>query len=188
MGTAEDIASLETMINSLITRYDQYFIGLEKREPLQLRAEVDAMVRRYSGIPITNTMQKHKYAMLVARLCSYREQWNRILRLIDEGKYSRDQVFGAMNRYKKRHGTDADRPETEGKTEWRQNELEQLCRDYLEARNACNLPVDNVSSEMVAACIKRQRPALSARLGNDNISFRVVIEDGKPKIKAKARK
>ena len=60
MAIAEDVILLEKKLNELITRYEQYFIGLEKREPLLLFAEVEKIVRRCSGIPIHNTMYKHQ--------------------------------------------------------------------------------------------------------------------------------
>jgi hypothetical protein len=41
---------------------------------------------------------------------------------------------------------------------------------------------------VVAATIKRQKPALVARLGTEDLIFRVVVENGKPKIKASKRK
>jgi hypothetical protein len=48
--------------------------------------------------------------------------------------------------------------------------------------------VKNLSREMVAATIEKKRSSLVARLGNDDLSFRVVVENGKPKIKASLRK
>ncbi|MCE1227349.1 MAG: hypothetical protein LWW87_12850, partial [Geobacteraceae bacterium] len=77
MGIAEDLLILETRLKELITSYEQYFIGLEKREPLKLAEEVEKLVRRYAGTPINNTMYKHRYNNLVARLNTYRQQWTR---------------------------------------------------------------------------------------------------------------
>src|SRR5262245_19138819 len=93
MAIAEDLPILEGMLGNLITRYEQSFIGLEKREPLQLLGEVEKLVRRYANTPINNTMYKHKFTMLVARFNTYREHWNRILRLIEDGKYNRDRFI-----------------------------------------------------------------------------------------------
>jgi Ethanolamine utilization protein EutJ (predicted chaperonin) len=41
---------------------------------------------------------------------------------------------------------------------------------------------------MVAATIEKSKAALTARLGTTDLVFRVVVEDGKPKIKASQRK
>jgi hypothetical protein len=93
MAIADDIMKLDQQLSELIFKYEQYFIGLEKREPLPLLVEVQKMVRRYTTVRINNTMYRHRFNMLVARLNTYREHWNRILKLIDEGKYPRRDRF-----------------------------------------------------------------------------------------------
>ena len=82
MALTEDLPQLERMLNELITRYEQYFIGLEKREPLPMREEVEKLVRRYANTQINNTMFKHKYSTLMARFNTYREHWNRTIRSV----------------------------------------------------------------------------------------------------------
>lgn len=186
MAIPEDLALLEQQLGALIIRYEQYFSGLEKREPVKLLEEVEKVVRRYANVTINNTMYKHKYNMLTARFNTYREHWNRILRQIEEGKYSRDRFISDLHQRQKKNSngksvTETARPQHEV-------ELDRLYNEFLAARRACNLPVDKLSREMVASTIDKSRPALSARLGTDNLAFRVVVEDGKPKIKASLRK
>jgi hypothetical protein len=190
MAIAEDLAKLEQQLKELVTRYEQYFVGLEKREPLQLLTEVEKMVRRYAGVPINNTMYKHKYNMLVARLNTYREHWNRILRLIEEGKYSRDRFIRDLHlRQKtKKPGHHEEVIEVEQHLPHHPTELDRIFNELREARKACHMPVEKLSIEQVAATIEKSKAALSARLGTDDLVFRVVVEDGKPKIKASLRK
>lgn len=186
MAIAEDITILEHELKELITRYEQYFVGLEKREPLPLLSSVEKMVRRYANVPINNTMYKHKYMMLVARLNTYREHWNRILRLIEEGKYSRDRFIRDLHLRQKGNGSV--HHEEGPKPAAHDPELDRIFIELREARKACNLPIDKLSIEMVAATIEKNKAALAARLGTVNLVFRVVVEDGKPKIKASQRK
>jgi len=186
MAIAEDLTKLEQQLKELITRYEQYFVGLEKREPLPLLSEVEKMVRRYANVHINNTMYKHKYNMLVARLNTYREHWNRILRLIEEGKYSRDRFIRDLHLRQKdkkpvHHEEEQQRPHHDP-------ELDRIFYELREARKACHLPVEKLSLELVAATIEKNRAVLAARLGTDDLVFRVVVEDGKPKIKASLRK
>ena len=185
MGIAEDITKLEQMLADLVLRYEQYFTGLEKREPLSLRDEVEKAVRRYTGVPINNTMLKHKFTTLAGRFNTYREHWNRILRLMEEGRFSRDRFISDF-RQRQRAAVppakaEAARPEPD-------NEVERVYREYCEARKRCNLPVDTVSRDQIRAAIEKHKPALKGKLGTDNLIFRVVVEDGKPKIKAGLRK
>lgn len=184
MAIAEDLTQLEHQLGELITRYEQYFIGLEKREPLQLLGTVERLARLHSATPINNTMYKHKYQMLVARLSTYREHWNRILRLIDEGRYSRDRFISDLHR--NQHSTRENQRQDNGESS-REFDLERIYSEYREARQKCNLPVENLSREAVAKSIEKSKPALATRLGSDDLVFRVVIENGRPKIKARRR-
>jgi hypothetical protein len=189
MAIAEDLTKLEHQIKELITRYEQYFVGLEKREPLPLLVDVEKMVRRYANVPINNTMYKHKYTMLVARLNTYREHWNRILRLIEEGKYSRDRFIRDLHlRQKAKKPGHHEEIIPEEHHPHHPTELDRIFNELREARKACHLPVEKLSLELVAATIEKSKAALTARLGSADLVFRVVVEDGKPKIKASLRK
>lgn len=189
MALAEDLTILENQLKELITRYEQYFVGLEKREPLTLLGSVEKIVRRYAHTPINNTMNKHRYTMLVARLNTYREHWNRILRLIEEGKYSRDRFIRDLHlRQKDKKPAHHEEEHEEQHKPPHDPELDRIFHELREARKACHLPVDKLSIELVAATIEKSKAALAARLGTADLVFRVVVEDGKPKIKASQRK
>lgn len=185
MAVAEDIALLDQKLNELIRKYEQYFIGIEKREPLLLLDDVERVVRRYSGTRINNTMYKHRFTTLVARLNTYREHWNRILKLMEEGRYSRDRFISNLHLSKI---DKAERNQAEVPPDSSVSDLDLLVNEFREARIACHLSVDNITRDRVAATIEKQRPTLVAKLGTEKIIFRVVIEDGKPKLKAGLRK
>lgn len=184
MAIAEDLVLLEQQLQNLIKTYEQYFIGLEKREPLQLLGEVEKLIRRYASIVITNTMHKHKYNMLTARFNTYREHWNRTLKLMEEGKYSRDRFINNLRHKQSASGAKSRKAEQHGKD----NEVERLFNEFVDARKTCNLAVDKLTREQVQASIDKVKPALVSKYGHDNLSFRVVVEDGKPKIKASVKK
>jgi len=181
MGIAEDLPILESRLTELITRYEQYFIGLEKREPLKLLADVEQLARRYNNVPITNTMYRHRYTNLIARLASYRQLWSKTVREIEEGRYNRGRFRAPLGEGQQEERRDAATP---GQQTSLDPELEQVYQELLKACKKCNLPLSSVSREKLAATLARQRPALSQKLGTDNIRFRVVIEGGKPRIKA----
>jgi len=181
MGIAEDLPILESRLTELITRYEQYFIGLEKREPLKLLADVEQLASRYANVPITNTMYRHRYTNLIARLSSYQQLWSKTVREIEEGRYSRDRFRARLREGQQESRRGAGQP---GQPTPPDPELERVYQELLEARKKCNLPLSSVSREQLAATLARQRPELSKKLGTDNIRFRVVIEGGKPRIKA----
>jgi hypothetical protein len=185
MAIAEDVVILDQKLNELIKKYEQYFIGLEKREPLQQLGDVEKLVRRYTGTPINNTMYKHRFNTLVARFNTYREHWNRILKLIEEGRYSRDRFISDL------HMRQQSKPAKVAATTAAASDdadIDRLVTEFREARKACNLPIDKITRELVAATIEKQKPALVAKLGTEHLAFRVVIAEGKPKLKAGLRK
>lgn len=180
MGIAEDLLIFEARLKELITSYEQYFFGLEKREPLKLLEEVEKLARRYATAPISNTMYKHRYNGLVARFNSYRQHWNRILREIEEGRYSRDRFRAKL------HEVQRNTPPTAGskpKRSAHEQEVERIYAELQEASRNCHITAA-MSREQLAATLEKQRPLLAQKLGTSDIQFRVVVEDGKPKIKA----
>lgn len=181
MGVADDIALFDQRLAELIIKYEQYFLGLEKREPLRLLDEVEQWARKYANVQIVNTMVKFKYNSLVAKLNSYKQYWTRINRLIEEGKYSRDRFKMAM--HEKREGAPAPPPREPGIDP----EVLRLYQQYVKARKACHLPVETVTPNLIAAAIEKQKPAIINKYHCSNVEFKVVVEDGTPKIKARPK-
>jgi hypothetical protein len=184
MGLPEDIALFEMNLNELIIKYEQYFLGLEKREPLQLLEELERFARKYHGTQIINTMQKFKYNSVIARLSSYKQYWSRITRLIEEGKYSRDRFKMEMHIKKEGDGTHARGSLKDQKIS---PELQRLFQQFIEARKACHLPVGSITPEMVAAAIEKQKPAIMSKYHCNKVEYVVVVEKGAPKIKVRPK-
>lgn len=181
MSVAEDLDQFEQLLGELIIKYEQYFLGIEKREPLRLFGQVERLSQRFLSGGITNSMQRFRYNCLVARFTTYRQYWNRIVRLIEEGKYSRDRFKMKIH---ERDKILEPAPQTEPEKPVEQ-ESDRIFQQYLAARTVCHLPTEGISPEMIAAAIEKQRPLIMARYHCKGVEFRVVIEEGKPKIKAR---
>lgn len=179
MGIPEDITMFEQRLNELIIKYEQYFIGIEKREPLKLLDRVERMSRQHQPAQIVNTMMKFRYNSLIAKLNTYKQYWCRITRLIEEGKYSRDRFKMEM-----RQNTNL-REQTVDERGGSDSDLERLYQQYIEARKACNLSIRNITQEKIAAAIERQKPAIIRKYHCAKVEFKVVIEGGAPKIKVR---
>lgn len=179
MGVAEDIELFERSLKELTIKYEQYFLGLEKREPVKLLEEVDRLSRRYTAAAINNSMLLFKYNSLKSRLVSYRNLWNRTIRLMEEGKYSRDR----SRLERRQEPAHQPSPQERGGD----GEADQVFRQYLDACRACNLPTDNLTRERIADTIAKSRSAIKEQYQCSDLEFRVVVEDGKPKIKARPK-
>lgn len=180
MAIADDIAFLEQSLSELIIKYEQYFLGLEKREPLKLLNDIESSARKYANVQIANTMLKFKYNSLVAKLNSYKQYWNRITRLIEDGKYSRDRFKMAIHQQKET----AQQPPAKSGAD---PDMQRLYRQYVEARKACHLPVENVTLDVISAAIEKQKPAIIDKYRCSKVEFAVVVEGGTPKIKARPK-
>lgn len=181
MGVAEDLDQFEQLLGELIIKYEQYFLGIEKREPLRLFGQVERISQRFNSSGITNSMQRFRNNCLMARFNTYRQYWTRINRLIEEGKYSRDR-FKMKIHERDKIIEPAARPEPEKPVE---REIDRVYHQYLEARTACHLPTEGVNPAIIAAAMEKQRPLIMERYQCTRVEFRVVIEEGKPKIKAR---
>jgi hypothetical protein len=146
---------------------------------LKLLEDVERLARKYATAKIANTMLKFRYNSLVARFSSYRQYWGRITRLIEEGKYSRDRAR------MERQTSLPSAPEPAFPVS---PEAERVYREYLAARQACNLNSNHLTPEKIAALIAQQQPLIEKRYGTDRIAFAVVIEEGVPKIKARPKR
>lgn len=178
MGIPEDIDLFERSLKDLIIRYEQYFLGIEKREPLKLLEEVERLARRYTASAISNTMLNFRYNTLKSRLVSYRQYWNRITRLMEEGRYSRDRFKMEMHQVQERLA--------EEKTV--ESETDRFYRQYLEACRSCGIPTGKITREMISDTLERHRSAILDKYRCGDVEFRVQVEDGKPKIKARPKK
>ncbi|MBX3281230.1 MAG: hypothetical protein KF756_02015 [Acidobacteria bacterium] len=73
----QQLARLEEDIRRLKIEFDIYFNGATKRPPLEMRARLDAVIRRISDNRTLNYAQRYQFNTLVARFTSYRELWRR---------------------------------------------------------------------------------------------------------------
>ena len=84
------IVEFEKKLDRLKTLYEQYFMGIEKREPTVPLKDVVRVMRALENEQIRNTGLRFRYRTLVQKLNTYRTYWNRTLREIERGTYHRD--------------------------------------------------------------------------------------------------
>jgi hypothetical protein len=172
---ARELGKIELDLKELQILYEQYFAGVEKREPLQKREVLAKCLRQFVNRKIIQTDLRFRYQTLSARFHSYSTYWDRILRLIDEGRYVR-------------HASRADRsliPEVVSPAVV--DPLDQVYQELLQIRNACSLAGPGPDRQQVYSFLERQKDKIREKFGDREIEFRVVTEDGKPKIKVRAK-
>jgi len=169
---------LEQDLKDLQIRYEQYFAGVEKREPIRAREELSRRLRFMSNRRIIQTDLRFRHQTLLARFQSYITHWDRILRLIDEGKYERH--LAKVNRPAV--------PEQPSAPPVQDPMADRLYEDLLAARKVCNLGGAAPDKKQIAEFLGKQREKIREKFGDREVDFVVVTEEGKPKIKVRAKK
>lgn len=169
------LSAIEQQLKDLQITYEQYFAGIEKREPMQARERLARQLRQFVNRRITQTDLRFRYQTLAARFQSYVGHWDRILRLIEEGRYER-------------HTSRLPASPPPGPAADRGSEADQVYRDLLEARKASGVGGPAPDQKQIAAFLEKQRDTIRQKFGDREVEFRVVTEGGKPKIKVRAKR
>jgi hypothetical protein len=177
--TEETIDIFERKLGMLRRDYEFYFLGTRPREPLVLRSEVFKLVAYLSNTPIPNTALRFKFSSLCSRYQAHKRQWDEILRKIEAGTYERHQ-FKARIHAQARSASPVVKPSS------RAEPKSDLYLEYLDARLACGQSTKGVSRQKLEQQLERQKQQLRQKFGDDvNFQFRVAVEDGKVRLKAK---
>jgi hypothetical protein len=99
------IDELEKDIDRLHALYNQYFMGIEKMEPLVVRKNLDRKINLLRREQIKNTALRFRMQMQIQKYNTQSTYWTRICRQIEEGTYNR-QIMLANKRINARHAHD----------------------------------------------------------------------------------
>ena len=91
---AKQCQELEEELEELKAKYEMYFLGVERLEPVHRREDVKKKVSRIKAAFTRNTGLRFRLQTLYARYLSYERLWLRSAREREEGTYHRD-VFKA---------------------------------------------------------------------------------------------
>jgi hypothetical protein len=175
----EDLQILDAKLNQLKLGYDQYFLGSRPREPALLHREVSKQVLIYSNTPIQNTAMRFKFNSICSRFHAFKRQWDEILRKIEQGTYERHRFKAKIHEQAAQSP-----PPAAGKKKAEKAKPGDIFDDYLAARRSCGQEVKHLTPEKLQNVIRRQEKALREKHGDARFRFRVVVEDGKAKLKA----
>jgi hypothetical protein len=175
-----ELDDIQQQMKELEIRYEQYFAGVEKREPYNERKNLARRIRHYTNRRIVWTDLKFRYQGIASRFASYSQYWDRILRLIDEGKYHRH--TSKLNAPPAAAGKETEAAPS-GPTE-----AQRLQQELAKAREDCGLKGAAPSAEKVAAFLDTQREKIRQKYGDKAVAFSIDTSDGKPRIKVSLKK
>lgn len=86
----KELEELDSRLERLRVKYEQYFTGIEKMVPWVQRKDVDRRFQLMHREQIRSSGQRFRFNTLVQRFTTYQTYWGRILRRIEEGTLKRD--------------------------------------------------------------------------------------------------
>lgn len=176
-----ELDQIQRQLKELEIRYEQYFAGIERREPLNDRRVLSRRLRQFTNRHIVWTDLNFRYQNLASRFMSYNQYWDRILRLMDEGKYHRHTA-----KLKPSQHPSALPLEQQEKTG--ESEATRLQRELKQAKVQLGLKAEAPGIDKIAQFLADQREKIRARYGEKDIIFSVDSSSGKPRIKASLKK
>jgi hypothetical protein len=179
----EDLVLLDNRLKQLRLEYEQYFLGARKREPQLLRGDVQKIISYYANVPIRNTGHRFKFNNLRARFFAFKRHWDETQRRIEDGTYERHR-FQAELHERERAAKAA--PRGTGTPSEGADHLDELFAAWVEARTATGQPTAGLTRDKLKAQLEQQARSIRERFGAEDVRFRVVVEDGRAKLKASA--
>jgi hypothetical protein len=175
-----ELDEIQQQMKELEIHYEQYFAGVEKREPYKARKTLARRLRQYTNRRIVWTDLKFRYQGLASRFMSYSQYWDRILRLMDEGRYHRHTA--------KLSAPDSAPANAADLSGGSKQDASRLQQELAAARKACGMQGEAPSAEKVAAFLDAQREKIRQRYGDRAVAFSIDTSGDKPRIKVSLKK
>ena len=86
MALDEDLDQIEKAIKQLQIEWEKFFGGVERKPPNDLKAKVEALIRRHINAEIRNNTERFRYQNITARYNTFNEMWGKRLRALEEGR------------------------------------------------------------------------------------------------------
>jgi len=206
--------SIEEELEELKAKYEQYFLGVERKEPMRRREELRKRVLRMKEAFTRNTGLKFRIQSLHARYLSYERMWLRSAKEKEEGTYRRDLFKAKLRAHRdepapqapeaklavapaavaahkpvlpQKPAAPAPRPAASvpaAPGTMAEAQLRALYTAYVAAKKSCNEDVSRLSYDVVAKTVSKQIPELMTRFKAKSVEFKVEVKDGKAVLKA----
>jgi hypothetical protein len=195
----EKLDRLEVRMAQLRNKYEQFFLGLERKGPHHERELIRRELEQFKNITINNTSVRFRYNSVWNRFLAYERMWLRTLRDIEEGRYTKDLFKLRLHRQERRLQEEEidtssfdDAPVPSPRAQGRagddrgpsEERLRALYAAYMAAKQECRQPTAGMTFEALATRLREQVPELLEQSNAKAIDFKVVIRDGKAALRA----
>ena len=162
-------------VEQLRITYERFFMGIDRVPPNPDRQKLERDLRNSPLMRSRNTALRFQFNNVRQRMLSYARYWDRIMRLIEEGKFRRERNALAGS------GAPAGPPAEEGGAGDRNRALYERWK----AAHAKSGTESKTSFESFAAKIEAQRERQKQAKGWKDVDFDVRLEAGKVRLVGK---
>ena len=179
--TDEDLVKMDVEIKMLQTRYEQFFLGVDRKNPENLRSDLKGRLVRAYQAPIRNIGLKFRIGSMMARYLSLERMWDRTLKEREEGTYKRD-VFKAKLRAREREAPPPVAPPPPA-FKLPDDKVRDLYDAYVLAKQTTGEAIGGLSFDALKKRLGAQIPELLKKHNARALDFKVVIKGGKALIR-----
>jgi len=189
----EELSQLDDNVRRLKIEFDVYFGGGAKKPPTELEWRVQSTLKKFSDGRRMSYGQRFKFSTIQQKFAIYNSLWQQKLRIKEEG-YRRPQdallaIQGVRDAEGERHEViDADALAfriTDAEAE--KSTIKALYDAMLHAGKASQSKGPAGSFESFQKFVKKKTEQLRQEYGSSAVEFAVEVEDGKVRLKAKAK-
>lgn len=184
MNVQADLEKLESQIRLLKIHYDMYFSGALPKQPLDLKKEVEKLIKKYANSPFLNYAQRFHFNSLLSRFNAFSELWSKTLRDLEEKGKSpvMIQKAGLSAHLKEDERVVAsavisDKPDIE--------KIRSLHSKYVEAKKDAGERDVKVSFDNFAKQIMKQATMMREKTKCNTIEIKILMKDSKVLLTAK---
>jgi len=204
----KELDELTRNIERLRVFYDQYFMGVEKIEPVQLRHIIERGIRNSNLHEARQTGLRFRFNSLVNRFRIYAVYWDRVLRELEEGRFKREKFRRTLSAVKKEipeeqydikerrviessgeiplpeAGKEAIKPfrfvKTPGEADAKPSQnVRDLFDVYIRMKKENKEDTAGITFEAFKNSIDKKRTQQMEKLGCEEVNFRVDMKEGR---------
>lgn len=176
----KELDDITKKIERLKVSYYQFFMGIEKSEPVNLRNQVEKYFRTSKLNESKRTEVRFRYNGIVQRFRTYSNYWDRTLREIENGKFIRGEIQERIE-----GEIPIPQPPAEKKPLMPYKEL---FDEYVKKMTELGKSVEKLNYESFSKKLLKQKEEILKQKGWEDLSYAVIVKDNKVIISAKIKK
>ncbi len=202
----QELVDIAAMTERLRVHYQAFFLGMEKRAPLNLRDQLERRIRTSILNDESKAYYKFRFQAAISRYRTMAVYWDRIMRDLETGRTSRAKIraekgYAAgevqevetprMRRVREaaEGGQESDQSEAatgvqgddgqSGRAPSSVDRTRQLFAEFVEARRSVGLPTEGITEDAFRQTIDKQRQIHTASPDVSDVEFSIKVKEGR---------